>query len=262
MSDLEQTQNTEQTPDPQENQLSAVEQKAIEMGWRPKEEFNGDEEDFIPADEFVRRKPLFDKIESQSKQIKSVHKALEALKTHFTTVREAEYMRALKDLKASRRDALAEGDADKFEQLDDEIKQVEQEAKKLQEVDIAPIEQERQIHPEFQQFLNKNPWYSSIPYMRAFADEQGKAFAERGMAPKEVLKAVEKAVREEFPNKFRNPNKDSAPHVENSTSKGGKASDTFELSEQERKIMNTLVSTGTLTKDDYISQLKRVKGIK
>ena len=254
-------QNTEQQQEtPVE--VSSIEQRAIEMGWRPKEEFEGDETAFIPAEEFVRRKPLFDKIESQSKQIKSVHKALEALKSHFSTVREAEYARALKELKSSRREALASGDADKFEELDDEIQKVEQEAKKLSEVDIAPIEQEKQVHPEFAAWTNRNPWYSSVGYMKSFADDYGNKLASQGMAPSEVLKAVEQAVRKEFPQKFKNPNKENAPHAEapNASSKGGK--ENFELTEQERRIMNTLVSQKVLTKEEYVSQLKQAKGLK
>lgn len=43
------------------------EAKALEMGWRPKEEWDGPEEDFIDAKEYVRRKSLFEKIEHQNK---------------------------------------------------------------------------------------------------------------------------------------------------------------------------------------------------
>jgi len=256
----EQIENVEDTGTPVEP--SPIEQRALEMGWRPKEEFDGEEADFIPAEEFVRRKPLFDRIESQSKQIKSVHKALEALKSHFSTVREAEYTRALKALKSERRDALSSGDAEKFEQLDDEIKQVEQEAEKLKDVDIAPVEQDRQIHPEFSAWMTKNPWYSNTGYMKAFADDYGTKLAAQGMSSGEVLKAVEAAVKKEFPHKFKNPNKEAAPHAEAPSSSAKKGGDTFELSEQERKIMNTLVGQGVLTKEQYIKQLKDAKGVK
>ena len=50
--------------------LSPIEEKAIQMGWRPKDQFEGDEEEFIDAKEFVRRQPLFDRIENQNKQLK------------------------------------------------------------------------------------------------------------------------------------------------------------------------------------------------
>ena len=87
--------NQEQLEQPSEPKHSEVELRAMEMGWRPKEEYNGDEENFIDAKEFVRRKPLFDKIEHQGKQIKAVTKALEALKTHYTRVEEAAVQKAI-----------------------------------------------------------------------------------------------------------------------------------------------------------------------
>jgi ribosomal protein S12 methylthiotransferase len=37
-----------------EDQYSDIELKALDMGWRPKKDFNGDDADFIPADEYVR----------------------------------------------------------------------------------------------------------------------------------------------------------------------------------------------------------------
>ena len=102
-----------------------MEQKAMEMGWRPKDEFHGDEDDFIDAKEFVRRQPLFEKIEAQNKQIKNVTKALETFKQHYTKVEQAAVERALTMLKTQRKEALSDGDGDRFELLDDEIKKVE-----------------------------------------------------------------------------------------------------------------------------------------
>ena len=90
----------------QESTLTSIEEKAISMGWRPKEQFEGDEEEFIDAKEFVRRQPLFDRIESQNKQLKNVTKALEALKTHYTRVEEAAVQKAINQLKAQRKSCL------------------------------------------------------------------------------------------------------------------------------------------------------------
>ena len=59
----------EQTQEKKAPELSAVEQKAIEMGWKPKDNFDGEETDFIDAAEFVRRKPLFDKIDTVGKDL-------------------------------------------------------------------------------------------------------------------------------------------------------------------------------------------------
>src|SRR5690349_8946842 len=129
---------SEDTKVPQEGQgeqppkeYTAIEQKAMEMGWRPLEEFEGAEEDFVDAKEYVGRKPLFDKISTQSREVKQLRQAVEALKTHYTAVRETEYNRALAALKAERKTALNEGDGDKFEALTDEIASIEEQAAQI-----------------------------------------------------------------------------------------------------------------------------------
>mgnify|MGYP000971805459 FL=1 len=48
--------NTEQVQD-NTPQYTDLEVKAMNMGWRPMEEFDGPEEEFIDAKEFVRRAP-------------------------------------------------------------------------------------------------------------------------------------------------------------------------------------------------------------
>jgi hypothetical protein len=248
-------QSVEQAP-----AYSDMELKALDMGWRPKDQFNGSEDDFIDAKEFVRRQPLFDKIAHQSRELKEVKSAVDALKTHYTAVRETEYKRALQALKQQRKDALSVGDGDRFEQIDDEIKLVETQVEQLKEVASPQVSNEP--HPQFVHWVNANPWYNSTKYMREYADEVGRDLHARGMQPDAVLKEVEKAVRKEFPQKFSNPNKESAPNVESGARGQATKSGSVELTEQERSIMNTLVRSGTITKEKYLADLKAIKGIK
>jgi len=253
--------STENQTQDQPKQHTEVELRAMEMGWRPRDEFSGEDDDFIDAKEFVARKPLYDKIAQQSKQLKNVTQAVEALKEHYGKVQETEYNRALKALKAERKQALVDGDADKFESLDDEIKSVERQVdvlKKEQEVPI--VKEEPTVHPEFADWQNRNRWYGEVGYMRKFADELGAQLANT-MSPSKVLAEVEKAVRKEFPHKFSNPNKADAPDV--GTSKGGgrtRGAD-IQMTDQEKRIMDTLVRGGHITKEKYISDLKKAKGI-
>lgn len=253
----EDTSKPEGTP-----QLTEVEQRALEMGWRPRSEFNGSDDDFIDAKEFVRRKPLFDKIEGQSKELKNVRKAVEALKVHYTKVQETEYNRALAALEAAREEAITNADGAAYTKLDKEIKSVENQMAKVKQIQEAPIvEDQPQIHPEFQAWTNRNQWYTNVAYMRKFADDFGTNLAAQGINdPSVVLRKVEEAVRKEFPQKFINPNKASAPDVDGSKpGQGSKSKDSIELSDQERKVMNMLVSTKTMTKDEYIADIKKLR---
>lgn len=250
---------------PQDNtppELTPIEQKALEMGWRPKDQFEGEEDDFIDAKEFVRRKPLFDKIETQSKEIKNVRKAIDALKQHYTVREEAAVNAALKQLKEARQEAITNADGEAFDKIDSEIKSVEKEQERLKQLDSVPVDTPT-VHPEFAAWSNRNQWYTSVGYMRKWADDYGTTLSAQGLSPSEVLKKVEDGVKKEFPQKFTNPNKSNAPSVESGSQKAaGSKKDDFELSDQERRIMNTLVSTKVLTKEEYISQLKAAKGIK
>ena len=83
---------TEQVQDQQvdEKPSDPFVERALELGWRPQEEWTGPEEEFIDAKEFVRRQPLFEKIEAQSREIRAVKQGLDALKTHHAKVKEVE----------------------------------------------------------------------------------------------------------------------------------------------------------------------------
>jgi hypothetical protein len=249
------------TEAPAKKEPSAIELKAMEMGWRPVEEWDGDPEEFVDAKEYVGRQPLFEKIQSQGKALKETNKALEALKNHYTRVQEAAVRKAIEELEAQRANAVNDGDGDTFKRLDKKIKDAEKEVDEIKRIQQAPLVQEQPAeHPAFAQWKKQNPWYTASAPMRAFATQLGYDLAAQGMSPEEVLKEVEKEVRKEFPHKFRNPNKDTAPNVENGRGKGA-ATKSLEddMTDAERGIMNTLVRGGHITKEKYLADLKIVK---
>jgi type II secretory pathway component PulM len=247
-----------------EPQLSAVEIRALEMGWKPKTDFQGDEEDFIDATEFVRRKPLFEKIDHVGKELKETRKALKALQQHHQQVKESEFKAAVEYLKQEKKKALEEGDADKLLEIDDRI--AETRAHKAQQDQIQQREAAAP-HPSFVSWVNQNGWYSENKELASAADQIGIAYAANNptMDPDEVLQYVTKRIKKLYPENFTNPNKTRPSAVEgssNAPSRDTKPRDTFELSDEERKIMNTFIRQGVMTKEDYIRDLKAIKGVK
>jgi hypothetical protein len=98
------------------------------------------------------------------------------------------------------------------------------------------------------------------------ADQIGTAYAAKNpeTSPDDVLKYVEQRVRKLYPENFRNPNKERPSAVEGrtqtqATEKKDGISD-YPLTDEERKVMNTFVRQGIMTKDQYIKDLKSVKG--
>lgn len=241
-------------------EASPVQEEALSQGWVPKDEYEGDPDRWVDAGEFVRRGELFRKIESQSKELKDVRKALSELAKHNSKIREVEYARAIEGLKAQKKEALSEGDADRVVDLDDKIDLVKDQQKQFhsQQVQEA-IPQE--VHPELKNWINDNGWYETNKAMRGWADARGTELAEEGKSPREVLKALEKEVKDRFKEKFRNPNRDKPGAVEGAVStRTARGSDNdIELSDVEKTIMKTLVDGNHLTKDEYMKQLKAVK---
>jgi len=235
-----------------------LELKAREQGWVPKEEFNGEEHMWYDAGEFLRRGPLFQKIDSVSKENKDLKLALREMKNLQAKIRETEYANAIRDLKAKKRDALAEGDADAVIDAEEKIELVKEEQLQLREQNAYEPPVEAELQPEFVDWKTRNPWYSSTPHMKVFADTLGIDLAKQGVPKSEVLKKVEAAVRKEFPNKFRNPNQDKPGAVESGTSKTTTSS-SFQLTDDEHRAMKTFVRQGIMTEAEYKEQLKKVR---
>lgn len=242
--------------------LSRIQEEAIQQGWRPREDFDGEEDEFIDAPEFVRRGELFRKIEAQSKEMKDMKRALQHLAKHNQEIAKVEYEKALKDLRAQKKEALAEGDADRVVEVDERIDLVKDQQKILQQQQLEQVREAVAIDPQFAQWTSKNQWYENDKRMRAYADSLGIQLAQEGMSPADVLKEVEKEVKQRYPEKFRNPNRDKPGAVEGARARPNarSADDSVEMSDDQKKIMNTIVNSGAISKEEYLKQFKAIQG--
>lgn len=241
-------------------ELTPVEQKAAEQGWVPKEQWEGDPDNWRPAKEFLDRGELFKKIEDQNRTIKQFKTALDQLAKHHEKVKEVEYQRALDTLKAQKKEALVEGDADAVIDIDEKIAMVRDAAKQAVAPAVTEVPQENIV---FNNWVERNGWYNTNQAMRAFADHLGNQLgAQGGMSPSDILSRVEQEVKKEFAHKFTNPNRDKPGAVEGGGSRTGKTKDTFVLDDVERRVMrNFLRSVPGMTEEKYIADLKKIKGV-
>lgn len=256
------TDQVDQDVNQEVHEPSANEVEARTAGWVPKEEYNGDENKWVDADEFVRRGPLFEKINSTTRELKEVRKALDQLKAHHSTVKETAYKEALADLKAQKREAFIDGDPDKIIDIDDQIAAVKEQQRAFDATRKVEVEQAAtgEIHPEFAAWTSRNTWYNTSKPMKAYADALGIDLRESGLSPTEVLKRVEIEVKKEFPQKFHNPNRDKASAVEGVGKGGGKTNGGGDgLTELERNIMERFVRQNVMTREQYKAELKKQK---
>ena len=258
---VEQTPVVQESAPVVEKQHDPYEDQAREQGWRPKEEFEGDPEKWKPAKEFVERGELFGKIDTLGKELKETRKALKMLQEHHTKVKEVEYKRAVDELKALQKRHLEEGNSDGYLEASELLTDLKAEQKAREAVSAV---QPAQTDPRFSSWIDANPWYTKDPDMREYADVVGLGYANKhpGIDPEDVLKYVSVQVKSFFKDKFKNPNRERPSAVEGNSTPTTSNKNSFELTDDERKVMNTFIRAGVMTKEEYVAQVKTMRGVK
>jgi hypothetical protein len=243
-----------------EQSAPSIEDKAREQGWRPKEEFDGDPSKWVSAETFVAKGELIDRIEALGKKLKDSEKTIGMLKEHHTKVKETEFKRAVDFLKSQKKAAYENGDVDKIIEIDEKIAEVRetQKAQKEQE----QINETPEAHPDFISWASENKWYERNSEMRADADTFGEAYARNNPSktPREVLDYVTNKIKKAYPEEFTNPNRSKPNGVEGGGTRQGTSKDSFTLTEEEAKVMNTFIRNGVMTKEEYIKEVKAMRG--
>lgn len=171
-----------------------VEQTARDMGWRPKEEFRGDEANWVDAETFVSRgenflpilrannKKLADELQETRHRldeattlIKSTQASVEDLKKFHTSETARQVEQARKDLITQITAAREAGDTESeialTEQLAD-VRAAQREAKKegAPAPAAAPAAPAQPAEaPEFTAWREANPWFKEKPRLRGLA---------------------------------------------------------------------------------------------
>lgn len=257
----ETAQNTEEVVKEQEPapQLSEIEQRAMELGWQPKEEFEANPANagkkWRDAEDFLDRQSFFDHINSLKQEVRQAKRAAQLLAEHNRKIEQVSYERALAKLKAERKEALENQDYAKAEEIRDQIDDL-----KTKAVQTTVPEMPSDSNAVVSAWMERNKWYTQDNDLRVFADGYAVNLYNSGVRdPKEALPLIEAKVRETFPNKFRNPNKDRPQSLEG----GGQqkqSKSTFTLTPEEEKIMDTMLKAGVpLSREEYIKQIKMLR---
>lgn len=237
--------------------------QAMDHGWAPKDQWKGDESDWVSAKEFNRRGELFGKIKNLERDRDTNRQALQHMKDLLAKAKETEYNRAMRELKAEKKAAAEEGETTKMLEIDDQIEELQADHQDFQ-INAQQVPDTSYVNDRFIEWQQKNQWYTADPEMRAFADTYGQTFAQQnpGTTPDAIFNAVDKQIRKAYPEKFQNPKRSSPPKVEETTQakSGGKKSkySIKDLDDSQRSIMETMVRSGVMSQEEYIEELARI----
>jgi len=251
----------------EETEVNEKEQQALALGWKPKDDFEGDEGDWVDHNEFLRRGELFDAIHKSNRKVKKLEEQLAVLGEHHKKTAEVAYEKALEELKREKKEAARDGDVERIVAIDEEIEVVKE--KKT----AATAAQTTESTP-YDEWADKNSsWYETDELLTSFAIGYGGKLerANPSWAQEKVLSEVEKKVKETFPEKFGNPNRSKPSSVASSSSTQGSKTSKNKLSykdlpEEAQNIYRKLVKTssnpnGPLTEEQYLKDYALAAGL-
>lgn len=247
-------------------ELSPTEQKALEQGWVPKDQWKGDPDEWRPAREFVERGELYKSIHELKKKDKQREAAVQALQKHHEHVFTKAYEQAMRDLKQEKRVAMREQDFEKLQEVEDKIEALQantqQEARQLQVVQAAT--QQEPVIPAFQAFIEKNSWYVTDDSMKLEADIIGGHYMNKGGTKEGLFAHVEAEMAKRHPDRFgRAPARKAAPNavagVDRSNKSSPKGSITMnDVPEADRPVIRQMAAASGMSEGDYIKELKKI----
>ena len=268
------TADSQNTVTEDEVELSPLEQKALHEGWKPKDQWEGDPDEWRDARSYLDRGELLKKISAANKEQKELRKAMSAMKEHNLKLAEARAKEEMLALRQEKIAALENQDAARVVELDDAIIAKKDDIAELSaKAKSQELEQAEGVaHPEFQAWIEDNEWYATNAGMRGYADAVGTEYARANpsIPPSKVLKYVADKVKEEF--KIGKPvvKEQSRPSAvldsnvrtgSTTTKKGASSALINSMSEQERQVMNTLVKGGHITEEKYLEDYRKIQSV-
>lgn len=191
-----------------------IEEKALEHGWVPKDEYRGRPEDWCDADEFLRRgdpRYLREQLVRTEREVRTLKQQSDAEKRAFEArLQRMEKMSAAQrtklyaDIEQARRAAVELGDTQEYDRLNKaeaELYRREQEAAAVSTKETATA---NDVHPDVERWVQSNPWFLKDKALNMAAQGIHVELLEQepGLSVKENLDRVKEELKSRFPEKF------------------------------------------------------------
>lgn len=173
-------------------QLSEVDELAKELGWRPKSEWNGTDEEWTDSRTYLRKSREINR--SLSRELKDVKKQIEGIGRATSKMTTQALARQRQELLAARDEAFEAGDKDAFKQIDEALT-------KLPTAEAADAADG--MTSEGKEWAEKHSsWFGKDKEATDYAAKRADEYAREGLSPARQLAAVEKDMRKHFPDLF------------------------------------------------------------
>jgi len=259
-----------QISEEKELQYTEVEKEALAQGWLPKDQFEGDQENWRPAKEYIKRGKLLDKINRQNQEIEilkaSNDEILRLLKKQLVNSNQTQLDTILK----KKQEAIENANVEEAQKYEEEYYKL---LKDTESFDVSKKPQQSQnISFQAQQFLDRNSnWFNKNDEMTKYAIAMDAFYVQQYPEWEEDrrLLAVENEVKRKYTEKFNNTTIRS-PMVEPKTPpKPHKRTVLYEdLAPKVQKVIDSMIKAanhGQIPKgsrEKYVQQALKSGGIR
>lgn len=218
-------------PDP------ATEARARKLGWVPKEEWGGDEADWVPAADFLARigsnpTMLAERIDDMERRVEEkwigtvnglkteiaeTKKVLGDIHRRFKGADRSAYDRTRERAEREMEEAVAEADTEKYRAAKARLDALGAPPEPDPDPEPQPAPSKpngggQKSDPAVDAWMTKNPWFNSDLMLTTIAVEISKVIGKEqpGLTVAQNLEEVTREIKARFPEKFENPRR-SAP---------------------------------------------------
>ena len=262
----------------QEDVAPTLEDKARDRGWRPQDEWEGDPDVWVDAKEFMFRGELMDtihsgnrKIKQQDQELDDLKKTMQELHKHYEQMAKTEIEAKVKALKQAKVEALDARDTEAVVEIDEQLSEIRQQTKKIEEQPQAgptPSEQGKPTLPiEIQEWIHSNPWAdeASTKFNSEMAEEamalvdiEVRRTGDRSVA---TLNKVKTKLQKMYPDQFPGSRTRASGSVDTEGSGRGAPSSRLssKLNDLQRDIGKRFVKAGAFASlEDYAKDLQKL----
>jgi len=209
-------------PQTQAPQTPDYASEASAQGWVAKDDYRGNEADWVDAETFVRRgkeiMPILrknnEKLLKELKEARSIAEEARTTAREFQKFQKEQYERKAKDLEAqlsqlkqAKRDAVSSGDGDRVVEIDDAMDLIKEDVAqaKAEANRPEPVQQSApQPDENLQAWLDRNQWFGQDKRITDVTNALGKSITEEfpTLKGKAFLDKLDEELAQTYPDKF------------------------------------------------------------
>lgn len=237
--------------DKEEPQYTQTEQEEMKKGWTPKDQYEGDPDDWVSAERFRKTGALISKMEKLERQVEEKNTDFEErLENSNMFLREQTKMLRV-ELNKQKKEAIKEGDVDEVGKIDAQLETIPAEK-------TASKPSKKENEAALIDWKVDNEWCGDESSAKfKFANNLFKQCGYRKMSQKDSLAYIDDKIKEKFPDKSSVNPRRNEPGLGDSGGKGvkGKVSRSVPKSQwtyEERQVAESMEGNFT---DKEINQM-------